>query len=103
MRIVLFAVFAILLFAGCASTASPRAAAIQEADERMVENCTFLGIFVGNSTLSGPAGRPVGIENAKISALEKAAKKDVTHIVWQDIDANYAGIAATGRGYRCEN
>ena len=42
-------------------------------------------------------------ENAKIAALEEAARKSATHIVWTDVRSTFqSGASAQGRAFRCK-
>jgi hypothetical protein len=86
----------------CASTPSVAAASIVETDEKGVEQCTFLGLVSGSSMLGG-AVQERARENAKTAALEDAAKKGATHIVWTDVHStSQNGASAQGRAYRCK-
>lgn len=96
--VVLFLVIAI---SGCASTPSTAASAIVETDEKGTAACTFLGLVSGSSMLGG-AVQERARENARTAALEAAAKKGATHIVWTDVTSTVSnGASAQGRAYRC--
>lgn len=90
------------LAAGCASTASPAASRLVEADERAVAACEFDGLVSGSSMLGG-AVQEKARENAKVAALEEAAKKGATHIVWTEVRSTMSnGASAQGRAFRCQ-
>lgn len=95
---------ALSLTSACATTAKGPAATIIEADERMVENCRFLGSVTGKSLIGGAAQR-TGANNAKVDARKAAARLGATHIVFTDIDGGgwYDTGEAQGRAYKCEN
>lgn len=90
------------LTSACATTAKGAAAAVIEADEKMVENCRFLGSVTGKSLIGGAAQR-TGANNAKVDAREAAAKLGATHIVFTAIDGGgwYETGEAQGRAYKC--
>jgi S1-C subfamily serine protease len=79
------------------SFASPPS--VLEADAKMVENCSFLGIVDGKSMLAGFLG---GRKRAMKSALKRAAKKGATHLVWDNIGTDPQGSPfAIGKAYQC--
>lgn len=91
----------VLLAGACASTPSPEAMAILEADEAAVERCSFLAHVSGSSMLGGAVQRRAR-ENARASALDDAAKLGATHIVWSSVESTVTnGARAQGRAYRC--
>lgn len=90
---------AVALLAGCATSRSPAALTVQEADANMVAGCTYLGDVTGTSGWGGLAAS-TGIENAKNQALERAAKKGATHVVWNSIAGGW-GPSVSGKAYRC--
>jgi hypothetical protein len=97
----LVATLASMLLPSCASTPSASAASIIEADEKAVSQCTFLALVSGSSMLGG-AVQERARENARTAALESAAKKGATHIVWTDVSSTLSnGASAQGRAYRC--
>lgn len=96
----LFVYIAASVLFGCAVAPSERAAAVKDADARIVESCTFVGDVDGTSGVGGlRAG--TGLENAKNEARDKAAKLGATNIVWSTIEAGM-GALASGRAYKCE-
>lgn len=91
----------VVLFAGCLATRPPDAAAIKEADERMVAHCTYLGDVAGSSMMSNMAAER-GRQNAKTGALKQAAELGATHVVWSTITSTSGGGSqANGKAYRC--
>jgi hypothetical protein len=90
-----------VIVTGCSSTATPAASRITETDERGVEQCTFVALVNGSSMLGG-AMQGRARENAKTDALNDAAEKGATHIVWVDVTSTVSnGASAQGRAYRC--
>lgn len=83
--------------AGCLTTRSPAAARIKEADNAMVAGCTYVGEVYG-SDQNSPAD--VGMENAKTEALEQAASKRATHVVWNALVAS-EHTSVSGKAYLC--
>lgn len=84
---------------GCATGRSPAATRIQEADSNMVAGCTYLGEVSGTSGWGGLAAS-TGIENAKNQALDQAAKKGATHVVWNNLAGGWSP-SVSGKAYRC--
>jgi hypothetical protein len=82
---------------GCMSARSPAASQIREADVNMVSGCTYVGEVFGSSGAEDP---DVGIENAKTRALEQAASKQATHVVWNALVAGKQPNVS-GKAYRC--
>lgn len=76
---------------------------IVEADERMVENCEFLGTVVGKSGWGGLASGAASRGSMK-SAKKKAARLGATHIVVGHFE-NSAGLKSSTtqtRAYACD-
>lgn len=90
-----------LLLSACATSASPEAQKIKDADETLVQSCTFLGDVTGTSGVGG-LGAATGIENAKNAAREKAVKLGATHIVWGSVQGGYSPSVA-GKAYKCSS
>ena len=96
-----FLVIVVPLLGACATSRSAAANRVQEADSNMVAGCTFLGEVSGTSGWGGLAAS-TGIENAKNQALEQAAKKGATHVVWNALAGGW-GPSVSGKAYRCPN
>jgi hypothetical protein len=81
---------------GCAPALSPAGAQLREAAPDAVGECMFLGTVVGN------VGRfdPSPIDDAKIDALNRAAAKGASRVVWASVSAG-RGATAMARAYRC--
>lgn len=90
----------LILAAGCATTRSPQAATVRETDAQGAAGCEFLGDVYGKSGWGGAAATGVGVNNARNSALKKAARLGATHVVWGDIDGGMFTIVS-GKAYRC--
>jgi hypothetical protein len=99
-KVILLASFVSLSLYGCVS-ASPKAQSIKEADERMIANCEFLGTISSSSGWGGVA-REGGLQNAKNDALNKAAEKGATHLIWTNVDESWWSPRVAGRAYLCK-
>jgi uncharacterized lipoprotein len=87
------------LLAACSTSRSAAAQKVQEADSSMVAGCTFLGDVSGTSGWGGLAAS-TGIEYAKNQALDQAAKKGATHVVWNTL-AGGMSSSVSGKAYKC--
>ena len=83
---------------GCVITPSVAASRIKEADASMVSGCTYVGEVYGASSVNDPE---VGIANAKTQALEQAASKRATHVVWNSLVADRTQPNVSGKAYPC--
>jgi len=91
---------AVVCISGCAVSPSEKAMSVKDADQKMVEACTYLGEVEGTSGWGGVAGHSAGRSNAMNAARSKAADLGATHIVWEGHDAGMMTLA-NGRAYRC--
>ena len=75
---------------------------IIEADDKMVENCEFLGTVMGKSGWGGLAAGAASKGSLR-SAKKRAAKLGATHLVAGGFRGGYQLQASTfqGRAYRC--
>lgn len=99
MKLKLTAILATLIVSGCATTLSPTATRVREADEKTVSECKFLGSVQGSSGF-GNIAASVGMQNAKNEATEKAAALGATHVVFGEIRGGYSP-SVQGRAYAC--
>jgi len=83
-----------LLEPGCAPSLTMAAAQIREAPPEGVGQCVFLGTVVGD------VRAPHRVDDAKTDALNRAADRGATHLVWVSVSAG-RGATAMGRAYRC--
>lgn len=97
MRTLLPAVLLVLV--GCATTLSAKGRTIQETDPAHVSSCAPLGLVSGSSS-QGNLLASAGMRNAQNEAIEKAADRGATHVVWQQIAAGYSP-SASAMAYRC--
>ena len=74
---------------GCATSLDLGAAQIHEAPPEAVTQCAFLGTVVGHV---GPF-HPSAIEDAKADALNRAAERGATQVVWASISAGHGATA----------
>jgi len=87
-------------FALSACASSPQTE-VKDADERMVQQCQFLGHVSGGSMLGGAMQRRAR-ERAQNEAIREAAKLGATHIVWRNVHSTSSqGATADGDAYRC--
>jgi hypothetical protein len=100
MRYLVLAAAAFTLSA-CSTAPSQRAAQIKDADEKMVEACTYVGEVEGTSIWGGPGGHGAAMNNSKNEARDQAAKLGATHVVWSPMSQSTL-TAISGRAYRCE-
>jgi hypothetical protein len=92
---------ALLLLTGCAVQPTERATSIREATADMVAKCEFVGTVTGASSLGGMAARDTAIENAKTEALNRAATRGATRVVWKALDNSFSSSHAVGDAFRC--
>ncbi|HEX5856119.1 MAG TPA: hypothetical protein VFZ57_10910 [Thermoanaerobaculia bacterium] len=92
------AFLALVWLVGCVTSRSPAASLIEEADDKMVSGCTYAGEVFGVSSMGGP---DIGTENEKTKALEQAAEKHATHVVWNSLVAGKESSSVSGKAYRC--
>lgn len=98
-------IFALLLsitfmLSGCATSLSPRAVNVKDADFRIVESCQFVGDVHGSSGW-GNLAASTGIQNAKNEAREQAASMGATHVVWGGVAGGYSPYV-NGKAYICK-
>jgi len=89
-----------ILTTGCATSLSPRASAIMDADDKMIVNCKFIGSVSGTSGF-GNLAASTGINNAKNEAKEQAEKINATHVVWLSTAGGFSP-AVSGNAYKCK-
>lgn len=87
------------LLAGCATSLSPEAARIVEAHPSEVEDCEPAGSVYGGSS-GFHWSESDAMATARNRALESAAKRDATHVVWQH-DEGSITPEVSGTAYRC--
>ena len=90
---------ALLSLPSCATRLSAGGAAIKETDAGGVAGCRLVGNVAGTSGWEGLSSAP-GAGQGKNEALNDAARRGVTHVVW---DAVPKGVAqsVSGKGYDC--
>lgn len=62
--------------------------------------CQYLDTVYGTSSWYGLFAEK-GIENARISAFEKAQSLGATHLVWEPIPQNSSSSSVAGKAYLC--
>jgi hypothetical protein len=63
-------------------------------------NCHYLDTVYGTSSWYGVFAEK-GIENARLSAFEKAQSLGGTHIVWEPIAQGHGSSQVAGKVYAC--
>ena len=94
MRTLAVIVSVIALF-GCAS-GDP----VRVADAASVAPCKYLDTVYGTSSWYGVFAEK-GVENARVSAFEKARSLGATHVVWEPIPQSYGSSQVAAKVYRC--
>jgi len=97
--LLLITAITLTIFVSCATTLSPSAARIREADMKLVQRCKHVGDIHGTSGW-GNIAASIGIRNAKNEALEMAATLGATHVVWTNVAGGYSPYVS-GRAYVC--
>ena len=90
----------IAILSGCATGEPVQVASIKVASPQSVTACQYLDTVYGTSSLYGMFAEK-GIENARLSAFDKAQKLSGTHIVWEPQQQGYGSSQVTGKVYRC--
>ncbi len=88
-----------LVLPSCATRLSAAGALIKEVDQSAVAGCEFVGKVEGTSGWEGLSSTP-GITQGKNEALNDAARRGITHVVWDQVSKGVAQ-SVTGRGFRC--
>jgi hypothetical protein len=79
---------------GCGVSLTAAATQVRDTAPELVTGCSFVGTVVGEAT------PPQGVNDAMKDALNKAAERGATHVVW--VGANGGrGPVAMARAYRC--
>ena len=97
-RITLLTAF---LLASCTSALTQQGANVKEADEKMVEQCTFLGSVTGISMAGNTQTQ--AMERARNSAKNQVAVLGATHVVLQDMTPARGSYTISGRAYKCSS
>ena len=81
--------------------ATPAAAEVRDADEKMVEGCQFVGMVDGSGgTMTGKTHKAA--KDARADARREAESMGGTHVVWFAPQTAGGGVLASGRAYRCQ-
>ena len=87
------------LLAGCATTLTPDAARIVEAHASEVKDCEPAGAVYGGAS-GFHWSESDAMASARNQALESAARRDATHVVWQHNEGSVTP-EVHGTAYRC--
>ena len=90
----------VALLAGCATGDPVRVASIDVASLPAVAKCQYLDTVYGTSSWYGMFAEK-GIENARLSAFDKAQKLGGTTIVWEPQQQGFGSSQVNGKVYRC--
>ncbi len=90
-----------ILFSGCATQMSAQAQKIIETDQSQIKNCKSLGEVSGYSSYGGLVMQETGKQYAKNEALNQAADRNATHVVWAFATGSFTGGRAQGQAYNC--
>jgi hypothetical protein len=97
---VIIALVGVTLLASCASGNPVRVEGIEVADSASVANCKYLDSVYGTSSWYGVFAEK-GIENARLSAFEKAKDLGGTDMVWESTPQGYGSSQVAAKVYRC--
>lgn len=97
----LFSPFVMLVLAGCATGNPVQVPNIKVVLPQSVSGCQYLDTVYGTSSWYGLFAE-AGIENARMSAFDKAQKLNGTHIVWEPQQQGYGSSQVTGKVYSCK-
>jgi hypothetical protein len=100
MKITILAFSLAASLAGCATGDPVRIAEIKVALAPGVAACEYLDTVYGTLSWYGLFAEK-GIENARLSAFDKAQKLGGTTIVWEPQLQGYGSSQVTGKVYRC--
>lgn len=92
--------FSISLFVACTSGSPVQAPNIRVAAPDAVVACQYRDTVYGTSSLYGVFAEK-GIENARLSAFEKALSLGGTHMVWEPVAQRHGSSQVAGRVYVC--
>jgi hypothetical protein len=90
---------ALVTLASCATQLNPAGKAVKEVDPAEVAGCRLVGKVSGTSGWEGLSSAP-GTTQGRNEALNEAAKRGVTHVVWDPVSKGVAQ-SVTGQGYDC--
>ena len=100
-RMFKFAPLVLLVFLSACATGDPvRVEGIKVASAQAVTACQYLDTVYGTSSWYGLFAEK-GIENARLSAFDKAQKVGGSHIVWEPQQQGYGSSQVTGKVYGC--
>jgi hypothetical protein len=88
-----------LVLPSCTTQLSAEGAKVKAVDASAVAACRYVGLVDGTSGWEGLSSEP-GITQGKNEALNAAAKRGVTHVVW-DLVSKGVAQSVTGKGYDC--
>lgn len=90
----------VAILSGCATGSPVQVADIKVASPQAVASCQYLDTVYGTSSWYGLFAEK-GIENARLSAFDKAQKLGGTHIVWEPQQQGFGSSQVTGKVYGC--
>lgn len=88
--------------AGCVSGVPVQVADIKVATTQAVAACEYRDTVHGTSSWYGLFAE-AGMENARLSAFDKARQLRATHVVWEPpIAQSYGSTNVAAKAYRCD-
>lgn len=91
----------VLLMAGCTTGKPVQVSGIKVASPQAVATCEYIDTVHGTSSMYGLFAEN-GIENARLSAFDKARQLAATHLVWESAMPQAYGSSNVGaKVYRC--
>jgi len=99
MRIIVV-VALVTALSGCATGNPVRIEGVRITSPESVIACSYIDTVYGTSSWYGVFAEK-GIENARLSAFDKAQKLGGTNLVWEPTSQGYGSSQVSGRVYRC--
>ena len=93
--------FLLAMLGACTFSRPVQVPGIRVAEKESVAGCQYLDTVYGTSSWYGVFAER-GVENARMSAFEKAQSLGGTHIVWELIPQGYGSSQVAGKVYTCE-
>ena len=94
-----------LTLTGCATALTEQAGRITQIDQNernKVEGCKALGQVLGTSSYGGLFMQETGKNYAKNQAMNDAATRGATHVMWTVAQGGFFGGKADGLAYNCQ-
>lgn len=90
-----------VVLSGCATGIPVQVADIKVASPQTVASCQYLDTVYGTSSWYGMFAEK-GIENARLSAFDKARQLQASHVVWEPaMPQTFGSSNVAAKVYRC--